>query len=95
MKPGPETDSPGRPRRERLLALFLLLAHLLGLPRTGSIDALMSTRTPQGVVAWIVSLNAVPYLAVPSYWVFGRNKFQDYVIARRNVDSALAVALVL
>ncbi len=55
----------------------------------------MSTRTPQGVVAWIVSLNAVPYLAVPSYWVFGRNKFQDYVIARRNVDSALAVALVL
>jgi len=30
MKPGPETDSPGRPRRERLLALFLLLAHLLG-----------------------------------------------------------------
>ncbi len=34
MKPGPETDSPGRPRRERLLALFLLLAHLLGFAST-------------------------------------------------------------
>jgi cardiolipin synthase A/B len=91
MKRGPETDGPGRPRRGRLLALFVLLAHLLGF--ASSIDALMSTRTPQGAVAWIVSLNAVPYLAVPAYWVFGRNKFQGYVIARRDLESALAVAL--
>lgn len=88
---GRELKAPGRPRRGRALALFLVLVHLLGF--ASSVDALMSTRTPQGAVAWIIALNAVPYLAVPAYWVFGRNKFQGYVIARRDLDSALAVAL--
>jgi cardiolipin synthase A/B len=83
----------GHPRRRRwhLLATVLIFAHLVGF--ASSIDALMSTRTPQGAVAWIVSLNTVPWVAVPAYWVFGRDRFQGYVIARRDVDSALAAAL--
>ena len=43
----------------------------------------MSTRTPQGAIAWSVSLVAMPFIAVPAYWVFGRNKFQGYVLARK------------
>ncbi|MCC5813004.1 MAG: cardiolipin synthase [Ectothiorhodospiraceae bacterium] len=79
------------PRRRRRLIIFLVLAHLVGF--ASSLDALMSTRTSQGAIAWIVSLNAVPYVAVPAYWVLGRSRFQGYVIARRDEDSALAGAL--
>lgn len=53
----------------------------------------MSTRTPQGAVAWIVSLNTVPYVVVPAYWVFGASEFRGYVVARRDEDSSLARAL--
>lgn len=49
----------------------------------------MSTRTAPGAVAWIVSLNTFPYVAVPSYWVFGRTRFQGYVIGRRDGDTKL------
>jgi len=55
--------------------------HVLGF--IASIDAVMSTRTAQGAVAWAVSLNAFPYLAVPAYWVLGRSKFEGYVTARQ------------
>lgn len=47
----------------------------------------MSTRTAQGTIAWIVSLNTFPLVTVPAYWVFGRNKFQGYVTLRRQVES--------
>jgi len=61
----------------------LALAHLLGF--SSSLDALMSTRTSQGAIAWIVSLNTVPLAAVPAYWVFGRSKFQGYVTLRQEI----------
>lgn len=78
-------------RKRRFWFFFLLFAHSLGV--ISSVDALMSVRTSQGTIAWIVSLNTVPYVAVPAYWIFGRSKFQGYVIARRDEDSVLAAAL--
>ena len=38
----------------------------------------MTNRTAQGAIAWGVSLNTFPYLAVPLYWVFGRSQFKGY-----------------
>ena len=70
---------------------MIVVAHILGF--ASSLDALMSSRTSQGAVAWIVSLNAMPYVAVPAYWVFGRARFQGYISARRDEDSALGLAL--
>jgi len=67
-----------------MFALVILVFHVLGF--LSSVHAVMSTRTSQGAIAWAVSLNAFPYLAVPAYWVFGRNKFQGYVTARREGD---------
>jgi len=67
-----------------MLAAAILILHVLGF--ISSIHAVMSTRTAQGAIAWAVSLNTFPYLAVPAYWVFGRSKFQGYVVARRNMD---------
>ena len=67
-----------------MIAALVVLFHVLGF--TSSIHAVMSTRTSQGAIAWAVTLNTFPYLAVPAYWVFGRSKFEGYVIARRGTD---------
>ncbi|MCA1797898.1 MAG: phospholipase D-like domain-containing protein [Xanthomonadaceae bacterium] len=53
----------------------------------------METRTAPGTVAWIVSLNTFPYVAVPAYWVFGRSEFEDYVLMRRERVTSLNQAL--
>ncbi|MDX1556024.1 MAG: cardiolipin synthase [Xanthomonadales bacterium] len=41
-----------------------------------AIDAVMSTRTSQGAIAWAVSLVTFPFVAVPAYLVFGRRRFE-------------------
>jgi cardiolipin synthase len=79
----PEARAERRRRRRRRAAL-LLGAHLLGLAT--SVHALMTVRTSQGTIAWIVSLNTFPVVAVPAYWVFGRSRFQGYVVERRARD---------
>ena len=38
--------------------------------------AAMNVRTPQGAIAWSVSLVAMPFVSVPAYVVFGRTKFE-------------------
>ena len=63
------------------IATFVVVFHVLGL--LSSIHAIMSTRTEQGAVAWAVSLNTFPYVAVPAYWVLGRSRFEGYVTERR------------
>lgn len=64
-----------------MLTYLLIGAHLLGI--LTSFNALMVTRTPQGTIAWIFSLYTVPLLAVPAYWILGRDRFHGYVIERR------------
>ena len=67
--------------RRKFISLFILFSHIAGL--LTSVHAIMGVRTSQGAIAWGVSLNTFPYVAVPAYWVFGRSKFQGYVTARR------------
>ncbi len=71
---------PGK-RRRILVSSFIVLAHLAG--ALTSIRAIMDVRTAQGAVAWVVSLNTFPSVAVPAYWVFGSSNFNGYTIARR------------
>jgi cardiolipin synthase len=61
-----------------------MLLHVVG--ALSSVDAIMETRTPQGAVAWVVSLNAIPVVALPTYWVFGRSDFNGYIHARQRED---------
>lgn len=70
-----------------LFAIVVIIAQILGI--VSSINALLTTRTAQGTIAWIVSLNTFPYLAVPAYWIFGRSKFHGYVRGRKEVDARL------
>jgi cardiolipin synthase len=67
--------------------LIVVVAHTLGF--FSSIHAVMSTRTSQGAIAWAVSLNTFPYVAVPAYWILGRSRFHGYVTSRRGSDASL------
>jgi len=73
------------------LSTIVLIAHLIGFAT--SLHALMDTRTAPGTVAWIVSLNATPYLAVPAYWIFGRDRIDDYIQLRRQRVTSLSRSL--
>ena len=70
--------------------IVLLVVIIEGVGILSAVHAVMSVRTPQGSIAWVVSLVSVPYIAVPAYWIFGRNKFQGYVLARQHELSQLA-----
>lgn len=59
--------------------------HILGF--LSSINAVMTVRTSQGAIAWALSLNTMPYIAVPAYWVLGRSKFDGYSTARQTSDA--------
>ena len=75
-----------------LLGTGIMLIHVLGM--ISAVMALMSSRTSQGAVAWIISLLTFPYAAVPAYWLFGRPRFYGYVTARGARDSVLRRVLV-
>ncbi|SOB76889.1 cardiolipin synthase [Marinobacter sp. LV10R510-11A] len=70
-----------------------LLAIVLGLFYLGSVACiyriLLTYRTTQGAIAWIISLLALPYVAVPLFLVLGRSRFGGYVKARRMGDQSL------
>ncbi len=54
-----------------------------------ALHALLSGRTPQGTIAWLISPLLLPYAAVPLYVVFGGRKFRGYVRARRSRNAEL------
>lgn len=72
-----------------MLWIAALLAVMQVLGAISAVHAVLYTRTSQGAIAWVVSLNTVAPLAVPAYWVFGRAKFQGYVTAARLADDLL------
>lgn len=67
---------------------LVVVVHLLGF--VTSLVALLYTRTAQGTLAWLISLNALPWLALPAWWLFGRRRFEGYVSARRGEDRELS-----
>lgn len=70
-----------------LVGVLFTIVELVGIAT--AVHAVMSVRTSQGAIAWAISLVAMPYFALPLYWVFGRNKFQGYIRARRDDTSAM------
>ena len=60
------------------LSLVLLLAGMFF-----ALDAIMTGRTPQGTIAWVVALVFMPPVAIPLYLVFGTRRFAGYVRSRR------------
>ncbi|HEY3052759.1 MAG TPA: cardiolipin synthase [Thermoanaerobaculia bacterium] len=67
------------------LPWLIALIQLLGI--VSAIRAVMDARTPQGAIAWAIALIAFPYAALPLFWIFGKRKFEGYVIERRSALS--------
>lgn len=65
-----------------MIVAIVIVFEILGI--VSAVHSIMSSRTPQGSIAWAVSLVTMPFVAVPAYWVFGRDKFRGYVLARQN-----------
>ena len=68
----------------RILAIVLVVFEVLGI--LSAVRAIMTTRTSQGAIAWTLALITWPIVAVPLYWIFGRNRFEGYVSALREKD---------
>ena len=66
---------------------LVIVFHTLGV--ISSINAVMTARTSQGAIAWVISLNMFPYAFVPAYWILGRSRFRGYVVARRSDDEII------
>jgi len=64
------------------VVIFISAIHMLG--AVTSLHAIMCSRTPQGAVAWSISLITFPYVALPAYGIFGRNRFLGYVLAHKS-----------
>ena len=75
-------------RKSKYLSILFMILHLAGF--ASSIDAVMGTRTSQGAIAWVISLNTFPSIALPAYWVLGRSQFNGYVKARQEDESELS-----
>jgi len=60
-----------------ILVVGYIIFQVLGI--ISSVHAIMATRTPQGSIAWAISLITVPVISVPAYWVLGRSKFDGYI----------------
>jgi cardiolipin synthase len=65
-----------------MIVALVVVFEILGV--LSAVHAIMGSRTPQGSIAWAVSLITLPYVSVPAYRVFGRNKFRGYVLARQH-----------
>lgn len=71
------------------LSTFFITLEILGL--IAGVHALFTVRTSQGAVAWAVSLIFMPVLTLIPYLIFGRNKFDAYIKARRQVDTEMRI----
>ncbi len=74
-------------RKKTVIVSLVLIFEVLGI--LSAMHAVMNVRTPQGSIAWAISLVIVPVASVPAYWVFGRDRFKGYVLARRADDERL------
>jgi len=70
-----------------LTAIFYILGLLC------AILSLWRTRTPQGTAAWFIGLISFPFIAVPLFLIFGRNKFYRTSIKKSKLDERARTAV--
>lgn len=71
-----------------LLYAFVIIFYVLGL--FCAAQAILRSRTPQGATAWVMSLFALPFVAVPFFLIFGRSRFEGYNSRRKVLDRKVA-----
>jgi cardiolipin synthase len=68
-----------------IIAIVLVLFYVLAI--ASALEAILKARTSQGAIAWAISLLTFPYVSVPLYLVFGRNKFDGYLEQRDEIEA--------
>lgn len=53
-----------------------VVVHTLG--ALSAAHAVMKVQSSRGAIAWSIGLISLPWVALPLYWTFGKNKFQGY-----------------
>ncbi len=66
-----------------IASVLLLMVQAIALG--SAYHAIRHVRTSQAAVGWTVGLLTLPFLTLPMYWVFARNRFQGYREAIREV----------
>jgi cardiolipin synthase len=69
-------------------AVLALALHAVG--AATAVHAVMKTRTSQGAIAWALALITLPYVTLPLYLLFGRDRFRGYIEARREEGLRIA-----
>jgi len=64
-----------------LFGVLLPFAELLGI--VTAVHAVRTVRSSEASIAWAIALVTFPMVALPLFWIFGRNKFSGYVEALR------------
>ena len=72
------------PLYAEIAAVVLVLFYIMAI--VSAVEAILTTRTSQGAVAWTISLLTFPLITVPLYLVFGRNKFDGYLEKRNEIE---------
>lgn len=67
-----------------IIALLLALIYLAAI--FSAVEAILEARTSQGAIAWAISLITFPFLTLPLYLVFGRNRFNGYLEKRDEIE---------
>lgn len=60
-----------------IVGTIAILLHILGI--LSAISALLRKQSSQSAIAWAISCVTFPYLAVPAYWILGKDRFHGYV----------------
>ena len=66
-----------------ILSVLSVAIYALGIINAG--HAVMRVRSSRGAIAWGIALITIPLLAIPLYWILGKNRFRGYSEA---LDSA-------
>lgn len=74
-------------------AIAVIVVLFYGIAIVSAVEAILQARTAQGAIAWAVSLLTLPYLSVPLYLVFGRNRFDGYVRERQQIEALVETRL--
>jgi cardiolipin synthase len=67
-----------------IAAVVVVLFYVMAI--VSALEAILSARTAQGAVAWTIALLTLPFITVPLYLVFGRNKFDGYLEKRDEIE---------
>ncbi len=70
-----------------LIGILIGVLQIVGVFAAG--HAIMTNRTPQGTIGWVIFLLTFPTAAVPTYLVFGGHRFRGYIRARRTKDRTI------